>query len=117
MTVTVPRDPARKRSSSPQTAETKRNTKSHSPERDEEEEETPVRFASQSARRIGGKSKGHTINNYVETPGQSSSGAAAPAETTRGRQPERDFKNVAVSTIMKQVSIVELRKLLEERGQ
>ena len=110
-TVTAPRP----RSSSPQTAETGRNAKSHSPEKDEKE--TPIRVASQPARRIRGKSKGPTISDYTETPGQSSSGPATAAELARGRQPERDFKNLAVSTIMKQVSITQLRNLLKERGE
>ena len=113
---------------SPERGEDTRPNKSRPPERDDvEKEKTPVRVASQPARRIRGKSKGPTISDYTETrgqsssgpdtQGQSSSGPATAAELARERQPKRDFKNLAVSTIMKQVSITQLRNLLKERGE
>ena len=122
---------------SPERGEDTRPNKSRPPGRDDIEKESPVIFASQPARRIRGKSKGPTISDYTETrgqsssgpdtqgqsssgpataaetQGQSSSGPATAAEIARGRQPERDFKNVATNTIMKQVSIAQLRKLLK----
>ena len=79
MTITVPSDPARNRSSSHQRA------KSHSPEK-VEQEDTPVRHASQPvARRIRGKSRGQPTSPYVDNPGASSSGPAPAAEEPRGR--------------------------------
>ena len=131
--VTVPSDPVRNRSSSHQRADTKhespergedkRYNRSRPPERDEvEKDETPTRHASQPpARRIRGKSKGELPRVYVETQGASSSGDTQVAEEPRGRSTTaapfgRDFRNLAISTITKQQSIVNLRKLLTERG-
>ena len=87
-----------------------------------EKDETPTRQPSQPpARIIRGKSKGELPRVYVETQGASSSGDTQVAEEPRGRSTTaapfgRDFRNLAISTITKQQSIVNLRKLLTERG-